>query len=438
MRRYDSGCFRRRRRGSSFFLLLLLVASVSVTPPSLAFQQQITTTRSLRTSPPPPPPLLLRQQKSNSNNNKPFLLLSPSLVTKTSSTTATSLHATTIGLGRRLPLPLSTCTTTNDAIVLAIKSGIIGMLLQLIIGKIIYVLLISKRSSSIESDKTKQQQHHDDASAIANYTSHTIVAMGLMILVSYIGIVGWYLNPTIPSPSSSSFAAPATSNAIRMTVLNSPSTRWLASVIAGMFVMWDVPSSILIKQLRKPDVIVHHVVMTIVAIIGAAKLPMHYGLFYFGVSELSSIPLLVYDQLSFILSNSSVTSSYTENDNEEEGGGDSNKNQRQLLLTKLRDRFQVIAALSFTIVRAFLFTKVTFCNFLPDVRCAIRNIPSLSSSLLQQYGNKIPYLAFMKWSSIGFASLQLYWFGTMLKTIFVGGGGGSISDNNNMEDTTSI
>ena len=85
--------------------------------------------------------------------------------------------------------------------------------------------------------------------------------MALMILVSYIGVAVWWLSGPLPAGA-----------AARLTV-ESGSARWLAAVITGMFVFWDVPVSCYVKPLRKPDVVIHHIVMAVIACIAATSLP---------------------------------------------------------------------------------------------------------------------------------------------------------------------
>jgi hypothetical protein len=208
---------------------------------------------------------------------------------------------------------------------------------------------------------------------IAPYTAHTIIAMVLMVLVSSIGVVGWL------------GAMPATPQARLLEPL--ASARWLAAVIVGMFAMWDIPVSIAVPQLRKPDVIVHHIVMTIVAWVGAVTLPMHYLFFYLGISELSSIPLLFYDFYEQLVV--SVNESR---------------------FTVLRDRFKIVAALCFTLIRAYYFTKVTLMQFVPDVWFVL---PTATRSVVNA-------LRFGMIASIGFTALQLYWFSKIVRVIVLG------------------
>lgn len=194
-----------------------------------------------------------------------------------------------------------------------------------------------------------------------------------MVLVSYIGIVGYYFDPGTATSASSR-------------VLTSlEQSKWLGAVITGMFVAWDIPTSLLIPKLCKPDVIIHHVVMAIVAGVGATAVPMRYMLYYFGVAELSSIPLLVYDQLSY---NCEIVAK-----SRAEGGSDGDNANA---LDQWRDRAKLIAAVAFTLVRAFHFTMVTVMNFIPDVLSILPTTTAVGT-------NRI--LKSLVVASVGFASL---------------------------------
>jgi hypothetical protein len=202
-----------------------------------------------------------------------------------------------------------------------------------------------------------------------------------MVVVSSVGLYGW-LNP------SSAVFATASSRLLQP----SPTGRWLAAVITGSFVGWDIPTSLGVKTLRKPDVIVHHLFTALIAFWGATILPMHYILFYLGVAEVSSIPLVVCDQLA---QNMRISTRDT---------------KRHESFQRVHDFAQLIAALAFTVVRAYGFTKITLVNFLPDCWTVLRSRAAL--------GLTRPILKALMVFSAAFTSLQLYWFSEMLKVIF--------------------
>jgi hypothetical protein len=216
------------------------------------------------------------------------------------------------------------------------------------------------------------------------YTAHNAIALALMIIVSGIGIAGWW-----------GMDAPLTAVGRLLGSAESAdgACRWLASIVTGFILFWDVPVSLAIPALRKPDVIVHHVVMAAVAYVGAAYLPMYYLFFYLGVSEISSIPVIIYDQLN-TLSTEVDGSSLT---------GSENQNVRMIAL---RDQVQIVAVIAFTLIRAILFTMVTVLQFVPDVL-----------SVLPTGGNA---LKFGGVASLGFTVLQLFWFSKMVRVMLNG------------------
>lgn len=223
------------------------------------------------------------------------------------------------------------------------------------------------------------------------YTAHTIVAFFLMVIVSYVGIIGYYFDTKTASTAVSRVLTPL------------EQSKWLGAVICGMFVAWDIPTSLLIPKLRKPDVIAHHVVMAIVAFVGATIVPMRYVLYYFGVAELSSIPLLVYDQLSY---NCEIV---VQKSHKERESDDDKANA----LERQRDKAKIVAAIAFTWVRAFHFTKVTVMNFIPDVLSVLPTTTAVGTSRI---------LKSLIFASVGFASLQLYWFSLIVRVILGGEG----------------
>jgi hypothetical protein len=272
----------------------------------------------------------------------------------------------------KLSSTLPACPT-GGVLKLAVTAGCVGLGTQIIL-----TALFSK------------SKKHPTLQKNPGYTAHTVVAFILMVLVSYIGIIGYYFDPGTTGTT-----------AIRRVLTPFEQSKWLGAVITGMFVAWDIPTSLLIPKLRKPDVIIHHVLMAIVACMGATVMPMRYMLYYFGVAELSSIPLLVYDQLSF---NCEIAA----NPREEGDNNDDNGNA----LERWRDRAQIIAAVAFTLVRAFHFTKVTAMNFIPDVLSILPTTTAVGTSRI---------LKSLIVVSVGFASLQLYWFSLMVRVMLGGG-----------------
>jgi len=268
----------------------------------------------------------------------------------------------------------------------------------------------------------------------AGYTAHSVVALVLMATVSAIGVVGYHGHTS--SLPSSLLPAAATTAAGRILV-PSGQARWLASTIVGALALWDIPTSLRVVGLRKPDVIAHHLAMLVVAWWGATLLPTGYLFYYFGVSEVSSVPLVLYDQLSLDAEELATrgedeeekagTSSLVEKETgRKRTGGQTGKGVGRLQrMERRRDGFQILAALSFTVVRAFGFTKVTLVNFVPDCLCAIRTLKTVGGRGGEGMtaGVSLLLLRSILLSSLAFTLLQLYWFAAIVKVVVLGDSG---------------
>lgn len=348
------------------------------------------------------------------HNNRRLSQRSRRSITDPTTITTTSLSLSS--LYHMLPK----ISNPNNIPYVMIGSGILALLLQLIID---YSLQSSSRLQNwfhIPNDDKQQKLKQ-----YTSYTSHTIVAMIFMILISYIGIIGWWFHPIISlSLSSDSY--------IDRLSYSDYTARWLASVVTGVIILWDIPISLYIKELRKVDVILHHILMAMVSYTGSIYIPCYYIYFYFGVSELSSIPLLIYDQITFILSKNNNNGNQKEEEsliqeNKDEDIKESiegnnryntnNDNKKSMSsLIKLQDQYRIIVALSFTFIRAYLFTKVTlFQSFLPDVFHIFIQQTLRATPILPTTTNRS--LQFLIISSMLFTGLQLYWFIT--KILFV-------------------
>ena len=229
------------------------------------------------------------------------------------------------------------------------------------------------------------QQRHPSAVA-ASYLSHNIIALVLMLLVSWLGVRGYCFQHFSTATSQ------ATALGGGLLQAKDDTARWLAAVLCGALLLWDVPTSLRIPNLsRQWDLIGHHLVMAGVAWLAATQLPMHFVYFYLGVAELSSIPLIVYDQLEQ-WTTTTTTAAGT----------------KFPWLGQLRTAAQVVATLSFTVVRAVWFPWVTVRHFLPSVRQEL---------LMRPLAHNSNVLLLAAAGSIGFTVLQWYWFITKIVVV---------------------
>ena len=223
-------------------------------------------------------------------------------------------------------------------------------------------------------------------SGAPGYTAHQVVAFFLMAFVAALGLVGWLNPPAVAATAAGRLLAP------------SNSARWLGAMLLGMLVAWDIPTSIAIPRLRKPDVLTHHIAMAAVAFVGAFFLPTRYGFYYMGVAELSSIPLTAYDLFERSAEVAGVESASS--------GTDMDK-ARAKRLRSIRDACRAVAAVAFVVVRAFDFTRVTLTRFVPDALSVLGSAATAASFRLP--------IQFMLVSSVGFVGLQLYWFSLFIR-----------------------
>jgi TLC domain len=230
---------------------------------------------------------------------------------------------------------------------------------------------------------------------MSSHTAHTCVAFVFLLLVTTVGAIGWY--------STGMVAAKSVAAASRLLVVQ-PAALWLAAVVTGMMALWDIPTSIRVKSLRKPDVLVHHILMTVISYLGATQVPTLYVFFHLGVSELSSLPLLLYDQLTHQLQGFENKSQDDHGTSREDDGDNQQEQQRRTAkLIQAQEVMKPVTAILFTIVRAFWFTKVTIFGYVPDVLSVLRTNAATAAG-------KAAVLQFTMVAGIGFTALQLYWF----------------------------
>lgn len=221
--------------------------------------------------------------------------------------------------------------------------------------------------------------------------AHQFVALGYMLLCSMIG-GAVFLNPA---------AWPA--NAAGALLVPNGTSRFLGAVLLGELLAWDIPCGLLIKKLRKPDMLVHHVLMAFGPAYNAVfHAPIFTGVFYLGLSELSTVPLTLNEMHAS--AHDTVAAKEPES-------------PRLAGLSRWRDAWQVVAAISFVIVRAFGWVCVTGLSLLPD-----------TLQVLPTAGKLKPWLLVHLIGGISFTALQLYWFLLLVRYTISNGMGGKRPD----------
>jgi hypothetical protein len=102
-------------------------------------------------------------------------------------------------------------------------------------------------------------------SEAAGYVAHQLIALVFMLIATAVGTCAWFSPAAWAGSGSSRF------------LLDNGVTRFLAAMLFGELILWDLPCAIWIKQLRRPDSVIHHVAMAAVAFNAAWLAPIFYG-----------------------------------------------------------------------------------------------------------------------------------------------------------------
>lgn len=222
------------------------------------------------------------------------------------------------------------------------------------------------------------------------FTAHQLVALPLMIILSYVGWRDWFFSPN-------GYDEGATASD-RIFGYSNPNDISLA-IGSGAILLWDTPTGLLSPPLRDPLMLAHHVGMFLVAATmsgtfcsGGNMIGYYYVPFYFGVIELSGIPLTYVD----------LFHPRYEHYNKWLNAKHSNKKTAafQKMLKDVNDVAQKVFALTFLALRGIYFPYVSFSKAIPDLMKAFENPP-----------NGVPMWTgyFLVGMISLFALLQAYW-----------------------------
>jgi len=115
------------------------------------------------------------------------------------------------------------------------------------------------------------------------FTAHQVVCFPLMLYCAYTGVTTWFTQ-------QEAFATPSA----RVFGIHDTGSR-IAQILMGELIFWDTPTCLLVSTLREPVMVAHHVLMAVTAAFGLLGLWTYYGIFFFGVIEISGIPLAFVD-----------------------------------------------------------------------------------------------------------------------------------------------
>lgn len=294
-------------------------------------------------------------------------------------------------------IALPVAHTLKEATIVVVSSGALAVTAQLSLVFLFNRLISGRKAGAQERWKT-------------GYIAHHVVCILFMLFASTTGIIGW-LSPT------------GATAGLRLGVIGaSSSVRFLSATLLGMLLLWDLPCSILIPKLRNPVMFGHHVAMAITTILATLYLPMYYGFYYLGISEVSSIPLCVTELSSHVHDTIRM---------EEEGGvegkvkrldesagAESAESRLARKLAAIREISQVLFALTFLWLRGYMFTRVTLGPFLSDMLVLLSpaGVASMSASAAAAVASKLVPLRMMLGLGLSFNLLQLFWAAMILKT----------------------
>jgi hypothetical protein len=212
------------------------------------------------------------------------------------------------------------------------------------------------------------------------YTAHQAVAFVTMIYVTSVGAAAWF------HPDAELLAASATT--FSRVERAHPIGDHLAQVLLGLNVMWDIPFGFIAESLRVRSnaflMFIHHVAVVLVTwlAIGPPARFQYYAVFFFGVIEVSSVPMALMDVCH------------------PRNAEWASLGKRSSLLAGVNSACRVIFAISYMATRAIYFPYVIVTGVMPD---ALQLLALPSSPL-----SKVSLSAILVSAAL-LTALQLHW-----------------------------
>lgn len=217
-------------------------------------------------------------------------------------------------------------------------------------------------------------------SKMPGFTAHQVIVVPVLAFLTAEGLREWFVQE------------PATA----VERLLGPRHGHLSEFVLGMMLFWDIPTGLLTPALRDLPMAVHHLGMCATAAIamGAISGPKHqpvlgyYAPFFFGLIELSSIPLIVVDLFhpkhkawhAFLTSDTAPS-----------------------WLASLNETSRIVFAVSFFVMRTIYFPYVSMAWVLPDVMEVAALEPDERDNV-----SLAPLYTMASFNAL-FSCLQFYW-----------------------------
>ena len=222
-----------------------------------------------------------------------------------------------------------------------------------------------------------------------SFTAHQIVVIPVLFYLSIQGLRDFNIREVLGATATTTTAVER---------VTSPMHGHFSEFVLGMMFFWDIPTGLCTPALREVPMILHHIGMFVTAAISMGILSngvpifAYYAPFYFGIVEISSIPLIIVD---IFHPKHKAWNMYL------------NSNERSGWIMKLNDTARPLFALLFILVRMVAFPYISIMGVLRDALHV--------TSLPLEQRNNVPNLPLyiIAFLNVAFSCLQFYW-GTLL------------------------
>ena len=226
-------------------------------------------------------------------------------------------------------------------------------------------------------------------SIMPSFTAHQIVVIPVLFYLSIQGLRDFNIREVLGATATTTTAVER---------VTSPMHGHFSEFVLGMMFFWDIPTGLCTPALREVPMILHHIGMFVTAAISMGILSngvpifAYYAPFYFGIVEISSIPLIIVD---IFHPKHKAWNMYL------------NSNERSGWIMKLNDTARPLFALLFILVRMVAFPYISIMGVLRDALHV--------TSLPLEQRNNVPNLPLyiIAFLNVAFSCLQFYW-GTLL------------------------
>ena len=194
---------------------------------------------------------------------------------------------------------ISLSTTLSTYLPLTPLATLIG--LTCLIAQINITLLLNNKRR-LSSFFLWNKQNVGPWNDLPGFTAHQLIALPSMCILTYCGIKSWFFDTTTTDTSITDDNINIMDTPYQRIFGHSDPHNIPLAIGSGAILLWDIPSSYFIKELNDPLMGLHHVGMFLVATVmggmfcgGQQMIGYYYVPYYFGVIEMSSVPLSYVD-----------------------------------------------------------------------------------------------------------------------------------------------